>query len=144
MWEYAVGRFGLKFARVLFGTLALVVVLGAWQGYHAVRHWWDGRQIDKVTAQRDTAIIERDVARTNAANSDTSADAAQAARASNDTRLPAVRKATADAVERATRDIEQTPAVAGTRPSPDQLHDDAEAAARYRSAASRLRGTGAR
>lgn len=139
-WEYTVGRFGIKFARVLFGTLLAVCLFAGWQLYHSARHWWDGRQLDKVTEQRDTAIAQRDVARVDAKQADLSAIAAQAARVANDARVPAVRTATAKAVERATREIETAPVAPVVRPA-EQLHDDAEAVARYRAAAGRVRGT---
>lgn len=141
---WCLNRFGILGTAIMGALFAVVLYLLFAVGYQYVTGYFDRHKLDKVTDQRDTAIAERDVAKTNAANADTSADAAQAARATNDTRLPAVRKATAEAVQRATRDIEQTPALPGARLGPDQLHDDAEAAARYRSAASRLRGTGAR
>lgn len=135
-------KFGVVGTAIIGCLLVVVLYLAFAVAYQWVTGYFDGKNLVKVTEQRDTAIVERDVARTNTKHADISAIVTQAARVANDARVPAARAATAKAVERITHVIESAPAVPSDRLGPEQLQDAADAVARYRSAASRVRGTG--
>lgn len=134
----------LKQYATLAGGLLLLLVLayaGLTMGWSKLVAGWYRHQDTKHVAQRDQARAERDVARTDAQHEATSADVAQSTRAANDRDVPAIRAVTQAAQERA---HEAIPRSADPAVLPERVRlDAADAVARYRAAARRVRGAGA-
>lgn len=136
-----IARFGAKTVGLVGLLLVGLLAFGGWRAWEWAEDWWQGRQLDKVTEQRDRAIGERDVARADKAQLERATDNTAATTAAQDAHLADTRAEAATAAEVIDERIREVPVAVPVPDDPVVRQQAAAAVARARAADDRVRGT---
>lgn len=134
-----IARFGAKTVGIACALLLAALLFGGWRLWESVEDWWQNRQLDKVTEQRDRAVGERDVARADRAQLERATDNTAATTAAQDAHLAETRADAATAAEVIDERIREVPVVVPVPDDPVVRQHAAAAVARARAADGRLR-----